>query len=159
MSFYRRFISYMYDVSDTSKRKNCGFVKVEVRGNKCTILFQLKNAPCQKRCDVYLCHRGADPEYIFLKSIPVKDGTVCCRVNTHSQNMTEQGLSFEQCCGILCIDEEINQCGTCWDNTGTLPKYQRISITTKNNAQTVIENNPEIKAHPETTQALDLTKV
>ena len=126
MSFYRRFISYMYDTSDTSKRKNCGFVKVEVRGNKCTFLFQLKSAPCQRNCKIYLCSRDKTPEYIFLKELLITNGNACYKIDTHSQKMVEHDLTFEQCCGILCIDENGKQCGTCWDKIGTLPEYKKL---------------------------------
>jgi len=158
MSFYRRFISYMYDVSDTAKRKNCGFVKVEVRGNKCTFLFQLKGAPCQGNCKLYLCQRNGDPKYIFLKNILVIDGNACCRADTHSQKMANQNLCFEQCCGILCIDEKMNQCGTCWDNTGTLPEYTKTNEIAESNAAPVVKDSTEIKESIETTINHDLSE-
>ena len=139
MSFYRRFISYMYDISDTAKRKNCGFVKIEIRGSKCTFWLQLKNAPCRGNCSIYLCQREGDPEYIFIKKLPITDGNVCYRYD-------DQNLKFDSCCGILCVDENGKQCGTCWDQIGVLPEYM---VSQKEDPLPSVADNPQVKENSE----------
>lgn len=122
MSSYRRFISYMYDCRQ-QQQKNCGFLKIEIRNNRCVIIFQLKNAPCQNECNVYLCFRDADPEFLFLQSIPIRAGNTNYKIETSSMNIAGSDASFSQCCGILCTDEKGNNCCTCWDSAKKLPDY------------------------------------
>ncbi len=117
MSSYRRFISYMYDYHNGQKRKNCGFIKVEIKNNRCIIFFQLKNVSCQEKCNVYLYYQGHEPQYVFLQEVPVKNGMVNYKMDISSVHMTPQ------CKGLLCTDEKGNDCGTCWEGEG-LPEYR-----------------------------------
>ena len=38
---YRRFIAYVYEYRKGKKQNNCGFIKVEARGNECTMEIHL----------------------------------------------------------------------------------------------------------------------
>lgn len=144
MSSYRRFISYMYDCRQGQKRKNCGFLKIEVKNNRCIIIFQLKNAPCTDKCNVYLCFRGSDPEYLFLQSIPIQKGSTQCKIETSSLHMAGGNGSFSQCCGILCTDEKGNHCCTCWDAAGELPAYEP-----RKESKLIAETEPVAEAEDE----------
>lgn len=124
MSAYRRFISYMYDYHQGSRGKNCGFVKIEVKNNRCTILFQLKNAPCQEVCHVYLYCPDEGAGFLFLRSLPVQGGYVNQKMEMNSVHIADRDIPFSKCVGILCRDEKGNVCSTCWSDSYKIPEYR-----------------------------------
>lgn len=133
MSVYRRFISYMYDRLQNSKGKNCGFVKIEIKNSKCTFSFQLKHAPCQETCNVYLyCPTESSP-FIYAGSIPIQKGNACQKLTLDSLHIADSTIPFSKCAGLLCTDEKGNDCCTCWTDQITIPAYEpqkeTISIT------------------------------
>lgn len=124
MSVYRRFISYMYDHLQNSKGKNCGFVKVEIKNSKCTISFQLKHAPCQETCNVYLyCPTEVSP-FLYAGSIPIQKGTTNQKLTLNSLHIADSTIPFSKCAGLLCTDENGNDCCTCWTDQTTIPAYK-----------------------------------
>lgn len=142
MSVYRRFISYMYDHLQSSKGKNCGFVKIEIKNSKCTFSFQLKHAPCQETCNVYLyCPSEASP-FLYAGSIPIQKGNAVQKLVLDSVHMTDRILPFSKCAGLLCTDEQGHHCSTCWKNDVTIPEYSP-------------EQTTDTSAEPETRSSQD----
>lgn len=152
MSAYRRFISYMYDHLQNSKGKNCGFVKIEIKNSRCTISFQLRHAPCQETCNVYLyCPAESEP-FLYAGSIPIQKGNTGQKLTLDSMHMADSDISFSKCAGLLCTDEKGNNCCTSWTDNITIPAYrpQNSSDTSskkgapETTSEAVFETTPEI---------------
>ena len=155
MSAYRRFISYMYDYHQGSRGKNCGFVKIEVKNNRCTILFQLKNAPCQEVCHVYLYCPDEEAGFLFLRSLPIQGGCVNQKMEMNSIHIADRDIPFSKCVGILCRDEKGNVCSTCWSDSYKIPKYRAGDAERKSFAET--SDGPEAKSIVETSTEAEPT--
>ena len=52
---YRRFVAYVYEYLKEKKGNNCGFIKVEVREQRCTLEVHLQcpGIPAQSECRIY----------------------------------------------------------------------------------------------------------
>ena len=55
MAGYRRFIAYVYDYENGKKGSNCGFIKVEVKDQQCSVEVHLhcQGLPEDIGCKVY----------------------------------------------------------------------------------------------------------
>ena len=55
MAEYRRFVAYVYEYQKENKGSNCGFVKIEVRGEICRIELHLQcpGLMPESTCSVY----------------------------------------------------------------------------------------------------------
>lgn len=55
MAEYRRFVAYVYEYQKEKKGSNCGFVKIEVRGEICRIELHLQcpGLMPESTCSVY----------------------------------------------------------------------------------------------------------
>ena len=58
MAGYRRFIAYVYDYESGKKGSNCGFIKVEVKDQQCSVEIHLHcPGPDQRNSSGYLRDR------------------------------------------------------------------------------------------------------
>lgn len=143
MSVYRRFISYMYDRLQNAKGKNCGFVKIEIKNSKCTFSFQLKHAPCQETCNIYLYCPTEPSPFVYAGSIPIQKGCACQKLTLDSLHIADSSIPFSKCAGLLCTDEKGNDCYTCWTDQVTIPAYepQRETVSiAENTADDIVTN-------------------
>lgn len=122
MSSYRRFISYMHQYPNGKKGNNCGFVKIEVKSNICSLWFQLKKVPSADTVSISFFIREKDT----VTLVPIWEGS--CPNGTFQQHLTTDSLhlfntnySFGQCGGILLRQENRVICGSCWDTVGAVP--------------------------------------
>ena len=55
MAGYRRFIAYVYDYESGKKGSNCGFIKVEVKDQQCSVEIHLHcpGLPENVKCNIY----------------------------------------------------------------------------------------------------------
>ncbi|URW87279.1 hypothetical protein M5E86_07620 [Blautia wexlerae] len=55
MAGYRRFIAYVYDYESGKKGDNCGFIKVEVKDQQCSVEIHLHcpGLPENVKCNIY----------------------------------------------------------------------------------------------------------
>ena len=55
MAGYRRFIAYVYDYESGKKGSNCGFIKVEVKDQQCSVEIHLHcpELPENVKCNIY----------------------------------------------------------------------------------------------------------
>ena len=122
MSSYRRFISYMHQYPNGKKGNNCGFVKIEVKNNICSLLFQLKKVPSADTVSIVFFIR----ENHTITLVPIwegncPDGTFQQQLTTDSLHLFNTNYSFRQCGGIILRQENHVICGSCWDSVGTVP--------------------------------------
>ena len=46
MAQYQRFLSYLFEYEGDQKKENCGFAKIEIRGDVQRIFLSVKNFAC-----------------------------------------------------------------------------------------------------------------
>ncbi|MDD7218507.1 MAG: DUF6128 domain-containing protein [Clostridia bacterium] len=125
MSGYRRFIAYVYEYSKGKKSRNCGFIKVEVKEQRCTVEVHL-NCPGilpDIPCDVYgFIRKDGLINGIHLGSCKTKTNSVNCLIESNSLNMSNSGISFGQMGGIILITQSGSFFGTEWDDMPVRPE-------------------------------------
>lgn len=122
MSSYRRFISYMHQYPNGKKGINCGFVKIEVKNNLCSLWFQLKKIPTSDTISLSFFIRETDT----VSLVPIWQGACPTGVfnqsfSTDSLHLFQTNYSFHQCAGIVLSQNHRLICGSCWDKVGTVP--------------------------------------
>lgn len=122
MSSYRRFISYMHQYPNGKKGINCGFIKIEIKNNICSLWFQLKKVPSADTVSISFFIRENDT----VTLVPIWKGN--CPKGIFHQHLTTDSLhlfntnySFRQCAGIILIQNNRVICGSCWDHVGIVP--------------------------------------
>lgn len=119
MQTYRRFVSYVYQYENGKKAGNRGFVKVEARGNTCTMQISLKGI-CRDgngSCKVY----GFKREEGLLKGsllavCPVKTGLVQEQLGFLRNEMGEAKYSLHDLSGVIFRGDDETMYGTQWDD-------------------------------------------
>lgn len=124
MSSYRRFISYMHQYAHGKKGAGCGFVKVEIRNNTCTLWFQLKKMPSSDILSIsFFIPEKNSVTYVPIWSGTCPNGTLNQRFSTDSLHLFNTNYSFRQCAGIILSKNEEIFCGSCWDTGHEVPKF------------------------------------
>lgn len=119
MQTYRRFVSYVYQYENGKKAGNRGFIKVEARGNTCSIQIALKGI-CNDgngHCKVY----GFKREDGLLKGsllaeCPVKTGMVQEQLAFLRSEMGRAGYGLSELSGVIFQGDDDNMYGTQWDD-------------------------------------------
>lgn len=119
MQTYRRFVSYVYQYENGKKAGNRGFIKVEARGNTCSMQIALKGI-CKDgngHCKVY----GFKREDGLLKGsllaeCPVKTGIVQEQLVFLRNEMGRAGYSLSELSGVIFQGDDENMYGTQWDD-------------------------------------------
>lgn len=121
MSEYRRFISYIYYYSNGKKERNCGYVKVEVRGNLCRLQLHLeRNGQEKKPLKVYGFVREGDYLLGLLLGETAGKGKACdFQTATPVQRFADSSYTVQQVCGIWLTGTEIETYITVWDDEPT----------------------------------------
>lgn len=119
MSDYKRFVAYLYEYRENTKRENRGFVRVESRSGTCQMGFQMKviSLPEGAPLNVYgfVRLRGS------LFGIPVgilrsgKNG-ISGRLMTPSVHMGDTAFSLSDLSGLLITGPEGRVYATQWDD-------------------------------------------
>ncbi len=119
MQTYRRFVSYVYQYENGKKAGNRGFIKVEARGNTCSMQIALKgvcrdgNGKCRifgfKREDGLL--KGS-----LLAECPVKTGIVQEQLAFLRSSMGNAGYSLHELSGVIFQGDDETMYGTQWDD-------------------------------------------
>lgn len=125
MSGYRRFIAYVYEYCKGKKGRNCGFIKVEVKEQRCTVEVHL-NCPGilpDIPCDIYgFIRKDGLINGIHLGSCKTKTNAANCLIESNSLNMSNSGISFGQMGGIILITGAGSFFGTEWDDMPVRPE-------------------------------------
>ena len=119
MQTYRRFVSYVYQYENGKKAGNRGFIKVEARGNTCSMQIALKGI-CKDgngHCKVY----GFKREDGLLKGsllaeCPVKTGIVQEQLVFLRNEMGRAGYSLSELSGVIFQGDDENMYDTQWDD-------------------------------------------
>ncbi len=119
MQTYRRFVSYVYQYENGKKAGNRGFIKVEARGNTCSMQIALKGI-CRDgngSCRVY----GFKREEGLLKGsllaeCPVRTGIVQEQLGFLRNEMGDARYSLHELNGVIFRGDDETMYGTQWDD-------------------------------------------
>lgn len=119
MQTYRRFVSYVYQYENGKKAGNRGFIKVEARGNTCSMQIALKGVcrDASGSCKIY----GFKREDGLLKGsllaeCPVKTGVVQEQLAFLRSSMGNAGYSLHDLSGVIFQGDDQTMYGTQWDD-------------------------------------------
>lgn len=119
MQTYRRFVSYVYQYENGKKAGNRGFIKVEARGNTCSMQIALKGVcrDASGSCKVF----GFKREDGLLKGsllaeCPVRTGVVQEQLAFLRSSMGNAGYSLHELSGVIFQGDDQTMYGTQWDD-------------------------------------------
>ena len=129
MAEYRRFVAYVYEYQKEKKGSNCGFVKIEVRGEICRIELHLQcpGLMPESTCSVYgfVRNRGL-LDGILLGGCVTGEGKVECILEISAGNMGDSGKSLDEMGGMIFVTEQGGFFGTEWDDQMIRPGNFRV---------------------------------
>ena len=129
MAGYRRFVAYVYEYQKEKKGSNCGFIKVEVRGEICRIELHLQCSGliAGAECKVYgfVRDRGL-LDGILFGSCMTEEGTVRGLLETSAEHMGDSDKSLDEMNGMIFVTEQGGFFGTEWDDQMIRPGDFRV---------------------------------
>ena len=129
MAGYRRFVAYVYEYQKEKKGSNCGFVKVEVRGEICRIEIHLQcpGLIAGAECSVYgfVRNRGL-LDGILLGSCTTEEGMVRGSLETAAGHMGDSKKSLDEINGMIFLTDQGGFFGTEWDDQMIRPGDFRV---------------------------------
>ena len=128
MAGYRRFIAYVYDYENGKKGSNCGFIKVEVKNQQCSVEVHLhcQGLPEDIGCKVYgFTRKDGLINGILLDNCETEKEVVECLITTDAMNMNSSGVSIGKMGGMIIVTDTGGFFGTEWDDQPIRPENFR----------------------------------
>lgn len=125
MGEYRRFVAYVYEYRKGKKEENCGFVKVESWGERCTMELHLQcpGILAGTECKSYAFVRdGNKMRGIFLGSCKTEVNGANCVMETSPRKIGGQDATLEEIGGMVFLTELGAFFGTEWDDIEIIPE-------------------------------------
>jgi hypothetical protein len=125
---YRRFIAYVYDYENGKKGSNCGFIKVEVKDQQCSVEVHLhcQGLPEDIGCKVYgFTRKDGLINGILLDNCETEKEVVECLITTDAMNMNSSGVSIGKMGGMIIVTDTGGFFGTEWDDQPIRPENFR----------------------------------
>ncbi len=148
MAQYQRFLSYLFEYEGDQKKENCGFAKVEIRGDVQRIFLSVKNKEQAEILHVFGFYRtdggcGCVP----LGRMVVKNGKGQLQYVNNGSHLAGSNIRFEQLCGLVAGRQQpfSNAYATVWDD-----QYFGLSLFTKGANRA--EENRSNENHSEASQ-------
>lgn len=119
MAAYRRFVAYVYEYHKEKKGSNCGFVKIEVRGDVCRIELHLQcpGLVPESECKVYGFVRNKGLlDGICLGNCTTKAGSTECVLETSAKQMGGSDKTLDEMNGMIFTTDQGGFFGTEWDD-------------------------------------------
>lgn len=118
MAEYKRFVSYMYEYEDRIKKRNVGYVRVEIRNGECKFTINMR---LQGLVDgifpTYLIHRPSnDMDLLYLGDSTVKNQVMDSRLKVKENNISNSGYNFSEVGGVLLFLNSKVFYATEWDD-------------------------------------------
>lgn len=145
MAQYQRFLSYLFEYEGDQKKENCGFAKVEIRGDVQRIFLSVKNKEQAEILHVFGFYRtnkgcGCVP----LGRMVVKNGKGQLQYINNGSHLAGSTIRFEQLCGLVAGRQQpfSNAYATVWDD-----QYFGLSLFAENEteAQTAEERKTNLQ--------------
>ena len=124
MGEYRRFVAYVYEYRKGKKEENCGFVKVESWGERCTMELHLQcpGILAGTECKSYAFVRAEKKmRGILLDSCKTEANGVRHILETSPRNIGGQRVALEEIGGMVFLTELGAFFGTEWDDIEIIP--------------------------------------
>ena len=125
MGEYRRFVAYVYEYRKGKKEENCGFVKVESWGERCTMELHLQcpGILAGTECKSYAFVRAEKKmRGILLDSCKTEANGVRHIMETSSRDIGGQRVALEELGGMVFLTELGAFFGTEWDDIEIIPE-------------------------------------
>ncbi|MDO4602211.1 MAG: DUF6128 domain-containing protein [Eubacteriales bacterium] len=125
MGEYRRFVAYVYEYRKGKKEENCGFVKVESWGERCTMELHLQcpGILAGTECKSYAFVREEKKmRGILLGSCKTEANRVSHTLETSPRNIGGQMVALEELGGMVFLTELGAFFGTEWDDIEIVPE-------------------------------------
>ena len=119
MAGYRRFIAYVYDYESGKKGSNCGFIKVEVKDQQCSVEIHLHcpGLPENVKCNIYgFTRKDGLINGILLDTCETEKETVECLIITDATDMNDSGVAMGKLGGMIITSDTGGFFGTEWDD-------------------------------------------
>ena len=119
MAEYRRFVAYIYEYQKGKKSSNCGFVRVESRGEVCRMEFHIQ-------CPGLISGIGCKI-YGFVRNRGLMDGSLLgeCTTETDPECMGTAEIILKKTAGLILLTENEGFFGTEWDDQPIRPENFR----------------------------------
>lgn len=132
MAGYRRFIAYVYDYENGKKGSNCGFIKVEVKDQQCSVEVHLHcpGLPEDVGCRVYgFTRKDGLINGVLLDTCETEKEIVECMIVTDAMDMNASGVSMGKMGGMVITTDIGGFFGTEWDDQPIRPEnFREIKI-------------------------------
>ncbi len=160
MAGYRRFVAYVYEYVKGKKGTNCGFIKVEVKEQRCRLELHLRcpGIPEQGEGKVYgfVRNSGLMDGYL-LGSCKTEEGSMQCMVETDEQNMGNSGIALGRMGGLILETDGGAFFGTEWDDIPIRPEnFRKVRQSAERNAEEQkSEKKPNVMQEKERSQVTE----
>ena len=146
MAGYRRFIAYVYDYENGKKGSNCGFIKVEVKDQQCSVEVHLHcpGLPEDVGCKVYgFTRKDGLINGVLLDTCDTEKETIECLIVADAMDMNSSGVSIGKMGGMIITTDSGGFFGTEWDDLPIRPdNFREIKNTPVTNSPSVSTENP-----------------
>ena len=143
MAGYRRFIAYVYDYENGKKGSNCGFIKVEVKDQQCSVEVHLHcpGLPEDVMCRVYgFTRKDGLINGILLDSCETEKEIIECLIITDALNMNESGIALGRMGGMVIITDNGGFFGTEWDDQMIRPEnFRELKVETSRTSDSPVD--------------------
>lgn len=140
---YRRFIAYVYDYENGKKGSNCGFIKVEVKDQQCSVEVHLHcpGLPEDVMCRVYgFTRKDGLINGILLDSCETEKEIIECLIITDALNMNESGIALGKMGGMVIITDNGGFFGTEWDDQMIRPEnFRELKVETSRTSDSPVD--------------------
>lgn len=167
MADYKRFVSYIYEYVNGTKKKNVGYVRVETRNNECrfTIHMQL-NGLSEGIFPTYLIHRPKDEmDLVYLGDSVVRNQIMDSKLKASEFNTMDSGFRFSDMGGLLLFLNTGVFYATEWDDKPVVQEEVMEALKPKSKSKTsydirddAIEKTAEAKEKQEDVNIPDTIK-
>lgn len=139
MAGYRRFIAYVYEYRKGKKQSNCGFIKVEVRNDVCTMEIHLhvEGVAAGEECKVYgFVRKEGLLNGILIGSCLTKKDWIECLLETDGTNLGGSGIALGKIGGMILTTQSGGFYGTEWDDQAIRPEnFKEMAVAAERGAQ------------------------
>lgn len=118
MTNYKRMISYMYEYENGVKRKNAGYVRIEIKNGQCKFIIHMQ-LPGQSDSifpTYMICKNSSGLDLIYLGDSLLKDHMMDSRFAADEANIMDSGYSLKDMSGILIFMNDNIYFATFWDD-------------------------------------------
>lgn len=126
MSQYQRFVSYLYEYEKNEKKKNCGFVRVEVLHHQCKIELHL-NLPSLPFTPSFRAYTFVPTQQklqgIFLGTPTIRQGNLYGLFSIPDTNIQNTGWNLKDLGGLLISSDTGTIYATSWKDQPIYPDH------------------------------------